>query len=287
MHELNFKKNKMKQLHLIALLVMTIIFSASAQSKIAKTATKKHTLLIVLAHGDDLASITPLPAKYAAEGHTVYFAIFTGLQDSSGNGPGSKGHEELLCASRALDIKETFVLRGPEGQGHELNKAIAERLIELINQTKPDVIVTWGPDGVTGHPGHIGVGNIVTRVFQQQALLKHKPRKLYYIAYPEKIFPGEGLPIGGISDQVPLGTVSETFITTVVDCSLHLEKSQKAITCHTIPDTKNRERQERYGRGTFVEGQNEKHRTILRGKIYLRLVFPPTAGKETDIFKGL
>ena len=245
----------MKNRNITALLLITllILFSVSsfAQKPVVSkpTAANKHTLLIVLTHGDDIASLTPLPAKYAAEGHTVYFAIFTGLQDSSGNGPGSKGHEELLCASRALDIKETFVLRGPAGEGHETNKAIAERLIELINQTKPDVIVTWGPDGVTGHPGHIGVGNIVTRVFQQQALLKHKPRKLYYIAYPEKLFPGEGLPIGGISGQVPIGTVSETFITTVVDCSLHLEKSQKAITCHTIPDTKNRERQERYGRG--------------------------------------
>jgi len=278
----------MKQLHLIALLVMTIIFSASAQTKIAKTAAKKHTLLIVLTHGDDIASLTPLPAKYAAEGHTVYFAIFTGLQDSSGNGPGSRGHEELLCASRALDIKETFVLRGrAAGEGHENNKAIAERLIELINQTKPDVIVTWGPDGVTGHPGHIGVGNIVTRVFQQQALLKHKPRKLYYISYPEKLFPGEGLPIGGVSGQVPIGTVSETFITTVVDCSLHLEKSQKALTCHTIPDMKFIDRKEREGRGTFAEEHSKKHRTIFLGKVYLRLVFPATAGKETDIFKSL
>jgi LmbE family N-acetylglucosaminyl deacetylase len=69
-------------------------------------------------------------------------------------------------------------------------------MIELVNHTKPDVIVTWGPDGLTGHPRHVLVSNVVTRVFQQQRVLEHKPRKLYYIAYPESRFHSTGLPFG-------------------------------------------------------------------------------------------
>ena len=244
---------------------------------------KKHTVMIVLTHGDDLANIAPLPAKYAAEGHAVYYAIFTGLQGAVGE-PGSKGHEELLCASRELGIKDTFVLRGPAGEGHATNAAIAQRLIELINQTKPDVIITWGPDGLTGHPRHIMVGNVVTRVFQQQGLLRHKPRKLYYIAYPETLFPDDRLPLGGVFRQVPFGTVSDIFITTKVDARRHLNRSRKAIACHTTPDLATRP--SRSGE-TFEQSWNRVTGTTLGGKVFLRLAVPASRGRETDIFKGL
>src|SRR6185369_15614356 len=78
--------------------------------------------------------------------------------------------------------------RGPAGESFDAIAAIAERLITIIDQTKPDVVVTWGPDGLTGHPRHILVSNVVTRVFQQRRLVAAAPRKLYYIAYPESRF---------------------------------------------------------------------------------------------------
>ncbi len=244
---------------------------------------KKYTLLVVLTHGDDLASIAPLPAKYAAERHAVYYAIFTGTQVAQE--AGSKEREETLCASREIGIKETFVLSGPDGQGHETVAAIAKRMIELINLTKPDVIITWGPDGLTGHPRHILVSTVVTRVFQQQALLEHKPRKLYYIAYPESRFPDKRVPFGGIYAQVPFGTVSDNFITTTVDARRYLGRSRKAIACHTIPDTKrpNLPKSEI----TFEQEWNHRTGTALEGKVFLRLVIPAARGRETDIFKGL
>jgi hypothetical protein len=75
-------------------------------------ATKKHVLLIVLTHGDDNIAVGPLMARYSAEGHTVDYAMFTGLQDPSGE-ENSPARGEVLCASRALGVHETFVMRGP------------------------------------------------------------------------------------------------------------------------------------------------------------------------------
>src|SRR5215203_5870322 len=120
----------------------------------ATLAAKKYTLLVVLTHRDDNVAIAPLLAKYAAEGHAVHFAMFTGVQDPTGE-PGSPAREELMCASGALGVKETFVMRGPAGDGNATAKAVAERLIEIIDETRPDVVVTWGPDGLTGHGRHI------------------------------------------------------------------------------------------------------------------------------------
>lgn len=257
-------------------------------------ASKKHTLLVVLTHGDDKLAIAPLLAKYSSEGHAVNFAVFTGLQDPAGE-PGTPAREQLMCASRALGVKETFVMRARAGDANATarrveraeEKAVAERLIEIINETKPAVIITWGPDGLTGHPLHIRVGNVVTRLFQQQALLRHTPRKLYYIAYPETRLPDTRLPFGvlaagsdmGEALAGPFGTVSDIFITTKVDGSRHLNQTREAIACHTIPKGESNK-----------EWQNEWYKrlaTTLGGTVSLRLVLPASSGRETDVFKGL
>jgi LmbE family N-acetylglucosaminyl deacetylase len=254
----------------------------------------KHTLLVVMTHRDDHLSIAPLLAKYASDGHTVHFAMFTGVQDDTGV-PGSRRREELMCASRALGIKETFVMRAPAGDANATarrveradEKAVAERLIEIINETKPTVIITWGPDGLTGHPRHILVGNLVTRIFQQQALLKHKPHKLYYVAYPETRLPDKRLPFGVLASGSdigetlagPFGTVSDIFITTRVDVRPHLKQTREAIACYTIPKE---EANKAWQREWY-----ERLATTLGGTVFLRLVMPASSRRETDIFKGL
>jgi len=252
----------------------------------ATLAAKKYTLLVVLTHGDDNVSIAPLLAKYAAEGHTVHYAVFTGLQDPSGE-PGSAAREELMCASRALGVRETFVTRNPAGELQQTVAAVAGRLIELIEQTRPDVIITWGPDGITGHFRHIMVGGVVTRVFQQQGLLGHRPRKLYYIAYSEARLPDARSPFGGLSAGSargdilagPFGTVSDVFITTRVDGSRHLKQTREAIACHTIPKGESN--------GGWQREWYERLATTFGGEVSLRLVLPASGGRETDIFKGL
>lgn len=253
----------------------------------------KHTVLVVMTHRDDHLSIAPLLAKYAAEGHKVHFAIFPAVHDDTGE-PGSRKREELMCASRALGVKETFVMRAPVAllsasmrETNALAKAFAERMIEIIDQTRPDVIVTWGPDGLTGHPGHILVSNLITRLFQQQALLKHKPRKLYYVAYPETRLPDKRLPFGMLASGSdigetlagPFGTVSDIFITTRVDGRPHLKQTRDAIACFTIPKVElNKEWQREW---------YERLATTLGGTVSLRRVMPASGGRETNIFKGL
>lgn len=273
-------------LHAMLRLLAVSLLSAFCLS--ANTlAAKKHTLLVVFTHGDDVVSIAPLLAKYAAEGHTVYYAIFPGVQSPSGDEEGSPGREELDCAARALGVKETFVMRGPAGGDQPVIRALAARMIEIINETKPDVIVTWGPDGSSGHPRHILVGNVVTRVFQQQAHLKHRPRKLYYVAYPESRFPDTRLPYGVVAEGMsreanaagPFGTVSDQFITTKVDGRPHLKQTRAAIACNTLPKGADNKR--------WQQEWYERLATTLGGTVFLRLVMPAPKGNETDIFKGL
>jgi LmbE family N-acetylglucosaminyl deacetylase len=258
--------------------LVTALFMVVTCSASAGVAAKQYVLLVVLTHGDDNVSVAPLMARYAAEGHTVYYAMFTGMQDLAGQ-EDSPARAEALCASRVLGVRDTFVMRGPEGGGFDAIGAIAQRLIDIVNQTKPDVIVTWGPDGLTGHPRHILVSDIVTRVFQQRRLMDVAPRKLYYIAFPESRFP-ERADFARLSERA-FGTVSDDLITTRVDGRQFLTQTQAAIACHTLV---------RGGYETNAQWQHAwiEHTTkTLGGTVFLRRVFPATGRRETDVFDGL
>jgi len=244
----------------------------------AGVAAKQNVLLVVLTHGDDNVTLAPLMARYTAEGHTVYYAMFTGVEDLAGQA-GSPARAEALCTSNVLGVRDTFVMRGPAGVGFDAIAAIAERLIAIINQTNPDVIVTWGPDGLTGHPRHILVSNVVTRVFQQRRLVNAVPRKLYYIAFPESRFP-EKADFARLSEGA-FGTVSDDLITTRVDGRQFLTQTQAAIACHTLAQG---------GYETNAQWQRAwiEHITrTLGGTVFLRRVFPAIGQRETDIFDGL
>jgi LmbE family N-acetylglucosaminyl deacetylase len=271
-------------------IILLLLFSAQGigqkKTKARDTSGRKYTVLIALTHTDDYISIVPLVAKYGGEGHKIHFAVFTGFQDSTAL-PGGIKYKELQCAAGVLKMTEVFVNLGPAGENNAALKSLSQTAIDLINQTKPDVVITWGPDGLTGHLRHILVGNLFTRLFQQQSLLQHKPRKLYYIAYPERLFTDTRNPIGILAsgsagenfEAGPFGTLSDGFITTEIDGSKYLTQTRAAIACHTIPKKElNKQWQEEW---------YERLSTTLDGKVYLRLVFPVTNDKEQDIFKGL
>jgi LmbE family N-acetylglucosaminyl deacetylase len=260
-----------------AVLHAVVAFFVLAVCCFPALAANSRVLLVVLTHGDDYVAIAPLIARAAAEGHTVYYAMFNGLQDLAGI-EGSPARSEAFCGAKALGIKDMFVMRGPAGEGFDAIAAIAERLIAIINQTNPDVIVTWGPDGLTGHPRHILVSNVVTRVFQQRRL-NASPRKLYYIAFPESRF-REKADFARLSERA-FGTVSDDLITTRVDGRQFLTQTQAAIACHTLAQG-----------GYETNGQWQRawieHITrSLGGTVFLRRVFPAIGQRETDIFDGL
>jgi LmbE family N-acetylglucosaminyl deacetylase len=222
----------------------------------------------------------------AAEGHDVYLVSITSGQKGfrphfnmpMGDALGAVREEELRASARALGIHEPYLL-GFEDQGistHAVAEEVAARLREIIEVTRPDVVLTWGPDGITGHPDHRMASNITTVVFQQQSRLEHKPRKLYYVVFPESRF---------ASDPDPLNrrrlflTVSDDFVTTEIDCRAHLEPALAAIRCH-----KSQWRPER------MEQVHGMYARVFDGRVFLRLALSrvaPPAARETSIWEGL
>ncbi|HEY1203530.1 MAG: PIG-L family deacetylase [Bryobacteraceae bacterium] len=247
----------------------------------------KHSVLAFFAHPDDETSSGPLLARCAAEGHDVYLASVTSGQKGfrphfnmpAGDRLGAVREDELRCAARALGIHEPYLF-GFQDQGistHSVAEEVAARLREIVEETKADVLLTWGPDGITGHPDHRMASNIAAVVFGQQGRLVHKPRKLYFVAFPESRFAADSDPL---KRQRPFLTLSDEFVTTEIDCREYLAPALAAIQCHKTQ--------------WQPERMLEVHRMYERmfdGRVYLRLAVSRVPsrhdGREASLFEGL
>ncbi|VBA49596.1 putative N-acetyl-alpha-D-glucosaminyl L-malate deacetylase 2 [Mycobacterium attenuatum] len=71
---------------------------------------------------------------------------------------------ELRAAGQELGLTETRCFDYPDGGLPALDADILMGLATgLINEIEPDIVVTFGPDGFSGHPDHIAVGAVVTK----------------------------------------------------------------------------------------------------------------------------
>jgi LmbE family N-acetylglucosaminyl deacetylase len=160
------------------------------------------TLVAVLAHADDEAPIGPILARYAREGVRVYMMIVSdGSQGAGQQGflprpdSGPRGDalvaaraEEARCSAQALGVQPPIILGFPDGKlgdyigDRTLLYRVTQRMAEELARLRPDAILTWGPDGGTGHPDHRIVSNIVTQLSRFGA--PGIPERVFYMNLP-------------------------------------------------------------------------------------------------------
>jgi LmbE family N-acetylglucosaminyl deacetylase len=125
-------------------------------------------LLAVLAHPDDESlGNGGMLARYAAEGVETYLITATrGEQGWFGDPAANPGPEalgriretELRAAVRVLGIREVTFLDYLDG---ELDLAdrdeVVAKIAAEVRRIQPDVVVTFDPAGLYGHPDHIAI----------------------------------------------------------------------------------------------------------------------------------
>jgi LmbE family N-acetylglucosaminyl deacetylase len=149
------------------------------------------TLVAVFAHGDDEVSVAPILARYAREGAQVYLIIATdgaqgGANTSIPRGPALAAARaaEARCATDALGVHPPILLAFPDGVlgsyigDPSLLYRLTQRVQEELQRLRPDAIVTWGPDGGTGHADHRLVSSVVTQLMRAGA--PGVPERLFY-----------------------------------------------------------------------------------------------------------
>jgi LmbE family N-acetylglucosaminyl deacetylase len=152
------------------------------------------TLVSVWAHTDDDATVAPILARYAREGVQVYTIIATdGSQGCKHTtvlcGPdlAHARSEEARCSCDALGIHPPILLGFPDGKlgdyvgDPSLMPRLTQRIAEELQKLHADAVITWGPDGGTGHPDHRIISDVVTQLVRAGA--PGAPEQLFY-AYP-------------------------------------------------------------------------------------------------------
>jgi len=93
--------------------------------------------------------------------------------------------DELRAAATVLGADELIQLRyDDQGLARLDYQELVQKARELIAQTGAEVVVTYGPDGMSGHIDHRTLSRAVTEAFKQSSA-----QKLYYPAIPKSIGP--------------------------------------------------------------------------------------------------
>jgi LmbE family N-acetylglucosaminyl deacetylase len=126
------------------------------------------TLVGVWAHPDDEAYLSAgLMAQFVRRGGRVVVITATrgelGTEDPHGWPPHRLAHQrerELRASLSVLGIREVHVLGLPDGGCARL--AGTGLIAAHLRRARPDLIVTFGPDGLTGHSDHRAVSRWTT-----------------------------------------------------------------------------------------------------------------------------
>lgn len=121
------------------------------------------TILGVWAHPDDEAYLSAgLMAAARATGQRVFVLTATrgenGTPDPTAWPPhrmAARRERELEMSLDALGVTEHAILGHPDGGCDTVPEEIgAAEVAGVIDAVRPDTILTFGPDGYTGHPDH-------------------------------------------------------------------------------------------------------------------------------------
>lgn len=259
-------------------------------------------LMCVLAHPDDESMGTGgMLAKYAAEGISLELVVATrgqygwpGHADDN-PGPDELGRireAELRLAAATLGVPEPVVLPYVDGKLDQADPAEATALIaHQLRRFRPQVVVTFGPDGAYGHPDHIAISQLTTAAITEAAampgagLAAHRVAKLYFLAADRELnelwnthFGPIMMPVDGV-ERRPVAW-PDWAVTTRVDAAEHWQTVLRAVGCHRtqVPDFQKLEalpvsiQRQLWGRQPFYRAFS----TVNGGRAL-----------ETDLFAGL
>lgn len=195
-------------------------------------------LLAVFAHPDDEAyrpgGTLALLARHGVRVHLL--TATRGESGSCGDPPLCAPEElpvvrerELRCACAALGIEPPRILDYEDGH---LSRADPEEIIVQIlgavNEVRPQVMLTFGPDGLSGHPDHVAIGRCAAEAFCRA----DEVAALYTVAVPRSL--------AARLEMKRVQAVPDEAIALSVDVSPMWEAKLAAICCHVTQLTRRR-----------------------------------------------
>jgi len=155
--------------------------------------TRRPRLLGVFAHPDDETFCAGGTfARYAKDGAEIMVVSATRGQAGQIRDArvgtrrtiGAVREGELRLACERLGVAQVRCWDYADGGLAEADFAgLVSKVVQLIREFKPEVVVSFGPDGGYGHPDHITISAAATAACQQE-LAAHQPGRLYHAYFP-------------------------------------------------------------------------------------------------------
>ena len=174
--------------HLIAAL------SLVATAPLPAPAQGGRVILAVFAHPDDERVIGPRLSRRAREGRETHLVVATdgsqGVRDfaniPAGPALAAARAKEESCAADRLGVRQLHMLGLPDGglASFDVLGKLRSSLVAIIDSVKPAAIITFGPEGGTGHPDHRLVGDVVSQIVESDA--RYATVDLLYASLPSE-----------------------------------------------------------------------------------------------------
>jgi LmbE family N-acetylglucosaminyl deacetylase len=263
-------------------------------------------LMAILAHpGDESMGLGGTLARYAAEGVSTHLVSATrgekGWPGPPEENPGPYGlgairQAELLNAAHMLRLNSVDFLNLMDGElaQADVHEATAH-IVSLVRSIRPQVVVTFGPDGAYGHPDLIAVSQLTSGalvcaadpMYPGETRPAHRVAKLYFMVNgPQSVKTvtdlfGDKISIDVNGIHRGLVTWPEWAITTRLEVGEHWRTARKAVLCHSsqLP-----------GLGDIEHLPDERWRELLTTqgtfiRQYSLVAVGP--GTENDLFTGI
>lgn len=281
--------------------------------------------MAVHAHPDDECVTTGgILARYSAEGVRTVVVTCTGgevgeISDLGLASPANLGEvraRELAEALRILGVsrsvqlgyRDSGMVGTPENEHPacfhqaDLDEA-AGRLVRIIRDERPQVLVTYDANGGYGHPDHIKAHQVAVAAFHAaadatrfpEAGAAWAPARLYYAVFPHSLVGrfGQAFQDAGIEapfsapsgadagENPPPFGIPDELVTAQVDVSAYVELKRDAMLAHRT----------QFGpEHFFVRLPWAVSRPIWSYEFFQRVAPPPAAApgqREADLFEGL
>lgn len=262
-------------------------------------------LLAVFPHPDDESlGLGGTLARYAAEGVETYLICATrgergwpnnDLPDPGPQALGRIRETELRCAAACLGLHEVAFLDYMDGDVDQASPQEAIRRIAThLRRIRPQVVVTFSPDGSYGHPDHIALAQFTAAALvcaadagypDEAGLAPHRVSKFYHMVDTPPNIQAIGEHIGPISmeiDGVLRGMVGweDWAVTTRIDTRAYFDTVWQAVLCHQtqLP-----------GYGPMAGLPQETLRLFWTEGTFVRIFSMVNGGRavERDLFEGL
>lgn len=190
------------------------------------------TVLLLFAHPDDETfTCGGTIAKYAEDpdARIVLYCATRGEAGKVGDPPvchpeelGDVRQKELARAAEILGIHKVIQRDFGDGRLKFMpRETLVDDILQVIEQVHPDVIVTFPPEGISGHQDHRTLHQAVVQACDQAK--NRRSFKLYYVVIPQSEAGQRGASIY---------TTPDDCVTTSIDVTAYRKRIMEALRQH-------------------------------------------------------